>query len=128
MVLDKALGAVIGSTRYAGFDPVLSRIEIGWTFLARSHWDGHFNRAMKTLLLDHAFQFVETVVFFVHQNNLRSQRVMEKIGAQRSEMRSEERTDSRLVERVQFLITRRDWKERTATAPDAQKTGDLLHP
>jgi N-acetyltransferase len=36
---------------------------------------------MKRLLLNHAFKFVENVVFFVGEDNVRSQKAMEKVGA-----------------------------------------------
>ena len=36
---------------------------------------------MKRLLLNHAFKFVESVVFFVGEDNVRSQKAMEKVGA-----------------------------------------------
>ena len=60
-----------------------SEIEIGWTFLARSHWGGAHNRELKRLMLAHAFKFVDNVIFFVGANNLRSQRAVEKIGGTR---------------------------------------------
>jgi RimJ/RimL family protein N-acetyltransferase len=81
VVIDKQTQQIIGSTRFAGYDRQKSEIEIGWTFLARKYWGGRFNREMKDLLLTHAFQFVENVVFFVGENNVRSQRAMEKVGA-----------------------------------------------
>jgi RimJ/RimL family protein N-acetyltransferase len=80
LVLDRRDGRVIGSSRYAGYDEQASEIEIGWTFLARSHWGGACNREMKRLMLDHAFRFVDRVVFRVGPHNLRSQKAMEKIG------------------------------------------------
>jgi RimJ/RimL family protein N-acetyltransferase len=83
VVLDAATGAVIGSSRYFGYDEARDEIEIGWTFLARSHWGGRYNRAMKVLMLRHAFQFVRSVVFLVGSSNIRSQRAMEKLGAVR---------------------------------------------
>ena len=55
-------------------------VEIGWTFLARSHWGGATNREVKRLMLDHAFGFVDTVVFWVGEKNFRSQGAMKKIG------------------------------------------------
>jgi len=58
----------------------LSEIEIGWTFLARSHWGGRANRQVKRLMLDHAFTFVDTVIFWVGDQNWRSQGAMTKIG------------------------------------------------
>ena len=72
---------IIGSTRFYGFDPKKSEIEIGWTFLARRYWGGRYNAEMKRLLLNHAFRFVESVVFFVGEDNVRSQKAMEKVGA-----------------------------------------------
>ncbi len=72
---------VIGSTRFAHYDPVRRQVEIGWTFLARSHWGGRYNGEMKALLLDHAFGAVDRVVFLVGEHNVRSRRAVERIGA-----------------------------------------------
>ncbi len=77
-VVDKANGAIIGSSQYK--QPQDGAVEIGWTFLARSHWGGSSNREMKRLMLEHAFGFVELVEFRVGESNLRSRRAMEKIG------------------------------------------------
>jgi len=81
VVIDRSHQQIIGSTRFYGYDPQKSEIEIGWTFLARKYWGGRYNREMKELLLAHAFRFVETVVFLVGENNFRSQKAMEKVGA-----------------------------------------------
>ncbi len=88
-VLDARDGRVIGSTRFHGYDRGKSEIEIGWTFLARSHWGGAFNREMKDLMLRHAFQFVERVVFLVGPQNLRSRRAVEKVGGILAGMRTD---------------------------------------
>jgi RimJ/RimL family protein N-acetyltransferase len=80
IVIDSQSGQVIGSSRYNGFDPDKSEIEIGWTFLARSHWGGKYNSEMKRLMLENAFQFVDSVVFLIGPQNFRSRRAMEKIG------------------------------------------------
>jgi len=80
-VIDAQTQHIIGSTRFYGYDPDKSEIEIGWTFLARKYWGGGYNAEMKRLLLNHAFKFVESVVFFVGETNFRSQKAMEKIGA-----------------------------------------------
>lgn len=80
-IVDRASGLIVGSSRYNGYDPVRREVEIGWTFLARSHWGGATNREVKQLMLTHAFGFVDTVVFWVGNTNWRSQRAMEKIGA-----------------------------------------------
>ena len=80
LILDRSSGKVIGSTRYFGYDPQQSEIEIGWTFLARSYWGGRYNGEMKQLMLEHAFQFVKHVVFLVGPRNLRSRKAVEKNG------------------------------------------------
>lgn len=81
--IDRTSGAIIGSSRYYGHDAERGEIEIGWTFIVRSHWGGGTNREVKRLMLHHAFTFVETVVFWVGESNWRSQRAMEKIGGVR---------------------------------------------
>jgi len=73
-------GEIIGSCRFYGYDSVASEIEIGWTFLSREYWGGSYNAEIKKLLLDHAFTFVDTVVFWVGETNIRSRRAVEKIG------------------------------------------------
>jgi RimJ/RimL family protein N-acetyltransferase len=78
--VDRATQKLIGSSRYFGYDAKLSEIEIGWTFIARSHWGGATNREIKRLMLDHAFTFVDTVIFWVGEQNWRSQGAMTKIG------------------------------------------------
>jgi len=83
IALDSKNGQVIGSSRFHGYDQQKSEIEIGWTFLARSHWGGVYNREMKQLMLRHAFQFVTSVIFLVGPQNIRSQRAVEKIGGVR---------------------------------------------
>lgn len=83
VALDRGSGRVIGQSRFHGYDPVRSEVEIGWTFLARPYWGGDYNGEMKRLMLAHAFGFVSRVVFLVHPQNIRSQRAVEKVGAVR---------------------------------------------
>jgi len=56
-------------------------VEIGWTFLERAYWGGTYNGELKSLMLEHAFRFVDRVVFVVGEHNLRSQKALQKIGA-----------------------------------------------
>ena len=79
-IIDKKNEQIIGSTRFFGYDAEKSEIEIGWTFLARKYWGGRYNRELKQLMMDHAFKFVENVIFYVGENNIRSQKATEKIG------------------------------------------------
>jgi len=104
VVIDRKTKKVIGSSRYFGFEPTKKEVEIGWTFLARSHWGGNYNRELKRLMLDHAFKFVESVVFIVGVTNIRSQKAMEKIGGVRVERREMTNSQGTTVERVVYQI------------------------
>jgi N-acetyltransferase len=83
IVIDSKDRQVIGSSQFCGYDKEKSEIEIGWTFLARSHWGGIYNKEMKQLMVEHAFRFVKSVIFLVGPQNLRSRRAVEKIGGVR---------------------------------------------
>jgi len=106
-VIDKASGAVIGSSRWQGHDPAHGgSVEIGWTFLARSHWGGNHNRELKRLMLAHAFGFVERVMFRVGETNWRSRRAMEKIGGRLTDAMDYTQMAGREVAHVVYEITR----------------------
>ena len=83
LAMDGRTGEPIGSSRFFGHDAGSREVEIGWTFLARKYWGGRYNGEMKRLMLDHAFRFVDSVVFLIAPTNFRSQRAVEKIGAVR---------------------------------------------
>jgi RimJ/RimL family protein N-acetyltransferase len=106
VVIDKQSQRVIGSTRFYGYDPEKSEIEIGWTFLARKYWGGRYNAEMKELLLMHAFKFVETVVFFVGEKNFRSQKAMEKVGAIKIGLVERQYGNHRPALNVKYVIKR----------------------
>jgi RimJ/RimL family protein N-acetyltransferase len=104
VVIDRKTQKIIGSSRYFGFEPTKREIEIGWTFLARSHWGGKYNGELKRLMLDHAFRFVESVVFLIGPTNVRSQKAVEKIGGVLIERREKTNPDGTTVERVVYQI------------------------
>ena len=79
-VIDNTNGELIGSSRYTDYDAAKRQVSIGYTFIARSRWARNYNRALKTLMLDHAFKFVDRVTFKVGINNWRSRKAMEKLG------------------------------------------------
>lgn len=83
LVKDNKNGNVIGSTRFYNYDKKNKSIAIGYTFLIRKYWGGAYNQAMKSLMLDHAFNFVGTVFFHIGANNIRSQKAIEKLGARK---------------------------------------------
>ncbi|HEY2683496.1 MAG TPA: GNAT family N-acetyltransferase [Steroidobacteraceae bacterium] len=79
-VIDATNDELIGSSRYYDHDAAKNSVSIGYTFIARSRWAKGFNRALKDLMLDHAFRFVEQVTFEVGADNWRSRKAMEKLG------------------------------------------------
>lgn len=80
-IIELASGRMIGSSRYWNLDTAAGEVEIGWTFLERAFWGGLYNGELKRLMIDHALRFVDRVLFIADENNLRSQRALEKIGA-----------------------------------------------
>lgn len=80
IVIDSKNNKAIGSSRYNGYSADKNEVEIGWTFLTRSHWGGVYNKEMKRLMLDHAFNYVNRVIFLVGVHNIRSQQAVLKIG------------------------------------------------
>lgn len=77
---DIANGKAIGSTRFYDYDVNKNTVD-RLLFLAKNCWGKGYNSAMKSLMLNHAFTFVDTVYFHVGASNIRSQKAMEKLGA-----------------------------------------------
>ena len=108
---DRTDGAVIGSSRFHGWDPERSEVEIGWTFLARDRWGGAWNGEMKRLMLDHAFRFADSVLFLIGPENRRSQRAVGKLGAS-----LEGRTERAGRESLVFRLRSAEWAASAAAA------------
>jgi len=105
-VIDRSTGRIIGCTRYCALQPEKSEVEIGWTFLERAYWGGAYNGEMKRLMIDHALRFVDRVVFLVGENNLRSQKALEKIGATFERRTDTVLEDGSIRKNVLYVITR----------------------
>jgi RimJ/RimL family protein N-acetyltransferase len=100
VVLDRKTGRVIGSSRFHCYDLERSEVEIGWTFLARSHWGGVYNGELKRLMMSHAFKFVDNVIFFIGSTNVRSQRALEKLGGVRIGTKSDPNNRESFIYRI----------------------------
>jgi RimJ/RimL family protein N-acetyltransferase len=87
VVEDRATGAVIGSSRFDSTRAGPGEVEIGWTFLARAWWGGAANRSMKRLMVGHALASLDRAIFVVGEDNGRSRRALEKIGASLTDRR-----------------------------------------
>jgi len=107
-IIDKRDGEIIGSSRFG--EPEAEgpgEIEIGWSFLARRYWGGGYNAEFKRLMLAHALEHYERVIFQVGADNVISRRAMANIGGILIPGRTRvyERCGV-MVEHVMFEITR----------------------
>ncbi|MFN7159746.1 MAG: GNAT family N-acetyltransferase [Erythrobacter cryptus] len=111
LAIDRESGKAIGSSRFQGLvEAGGGSVEIGWTFLARACWGGTFNHEMKRLMLAHALASVAECRFLVGENNLRSRRALERIGARLSD-RKETRimTGGEEIVHLTYIVTREDF-------------------
>ena len=103
-IIDRKTGRIIGSSRYCNLKVAENEVEIGWTFLERAYWGGAYNRELKSLMLNHAFRFVDRVVFVVGENNIRSRQALEKIGARFLKKTELPERDGRMRPNVVYYI------------------------
>jgi len=82
-IIDKKTGVVAGSTRFYDYNARNRSIFIGYTFYAVRHWGTGLNMCVKNLMLDYAFQYIDTVYLHVGAFNFRSQKAIEKLGARK---------------------------------------------
>lgn len=76
-------GEIIGSSSYGHIDWSEKGIEIGWTWLGKKYIGSGINKHMKYLMLSHAFDAmdIERLELRTDEENIRSRKAMEKIGA-----------------------------------------------
>jgi RimJ/RimL family protein N-acetyltransferase len=112
LVFDSQSGTPIGSTRFYDLDIAKKNVLIGYTFLARSHWGKQHNPALKTLMLNHAFEQLESVIFHIGAVNIRSQKAIERLGAKKvGEIDVEYYGEPKKWNFI-YEITKREWEER----------------
>jgi N-acetyltransferase len=109
VIIDRATAAIIGASRYDRYLAEDGEVEIGWTFLARSHWGGVFNRSIKRLMLAYALARFDTAIFLVGEGNVISRRALEKIGAVLSNRRETVMRGGQPIAHVVYKITRDDF-------------------
>jgi RimJ/RimL family protein N-acetyltransferase len=109
LVSDTKTGELIGSSRYYGYDENEKTISIGYTFLARDHWGSIYNRALKTVMLNYAFKFVNNVIFHIGAVNIRSQKAIEKLGAKKTgEAEMEYYGEEKKLNYI-YQVTKEEW-------------------
>jgi RimJ/RimL family protein N-acetyltransferase len=100
VVVSQQTQEIVGSTRFYEFNPQNRSVAIGYTFFDPSLWGRGVNSAVKKAQLDHAFQQVEQVLFYVYDQNFRSQKAVAKLGALPVGVRGD---------RMIFGLTRAQW-------------------
>ncbi len=81
LIRDSKTNEVVGSSRYYDYNEEENSVLIGYTFIGRKFWGDGYNKTLKKIMLDYAFQHVNKVYFHIGAFNIRSQKAIEKIGA-----------------------------------------------
>jgi RimJ/RimL family protein N-acetyltransferase len=106
-------GVVVGATRYMRMNETHRRLEIGTTFYAQSHQRSGVNTECKLLLLAHAFEEMDAVCVQLRTDrfNVRSQRAIERLGAQRDGVLRGHTVmpDGRVRDTVVYSILAHEW-------------------
>jgi RimJ/RimL family protein N-acetyltransferase len=114
-VLDASSGAVMGSTSYHDILPVVDRVEIGWTWYARSRQRSSVNTSCKLLMLSHAFDTLGCAVVGLRTDNFNyaSQKAIERLGAKKDGVirHNAVRRDGTIRDTVMYSIVRGEWPE-----------------
>ncbi len=117
-VTASSTGQVLGCTSYHDIVPAVRRLEIGYTWYARSHQRTHVNTVCKLLLMAHAFEALDChVVGWRTDNfNFASQRAIERLGAQKDGVIRGHalRRDGTIRDTVMYSMRRGEWPEAKA--------------
>jgi RimJ/RimL family protein N-acetyltransferase len=115
VVVDTASGRVIGSTRYHDIVPAVDRVEIGYTWYAKTWQRTHVNTTCKLLLLQHAFETLgaQLVGWRTDNYNFASQRAIERLGAKKDGVLRHHalRRDGTVRDTVMYSVTAGEWPE-----------------
>ena len=106
-------GAIVGSTRYHDIIAEVDRVEIGYTWYARSRQRSHVNTVCKLLLLGHAFDTLGCKVVGLRTDNFNfaSQRAIEALGARKDGVIRHHwaRRDGSIRDSVMYSILAAEW-------------------
>ena len=114
-VIDEASGRVLGSTSYHDILPAVRRVEIGYTWYAKSVQRSHVNTTAKLLMMGHAFEQLQChVVGWRTDNfNFASQRAIERLGARKDGviLGHALRRDGTIRDTVMYSMRAGEWPE-----------------
>ena len=118
VVRELALGAIVGTTRYHDVVPGIDRVEIGYTWYAKSRQRSHVNPSAKLLLMTHAFETLgaRLVGWRTDNFNFASQRAIEHLGARHDGTLRHHalRRDGSVRDTVMYSMTAGEWPEAKA--------------
>lgn len=114
-VVDASSDTVIGTTSYHDIMPAIDRVEIGYTWYAKSRQRSHVNTSCKLLLLSHAFDTLGCAVVGLRTDNFNyaSQAAIERLGAKKDGVLRHHapRRDGTVRDTVMYSIVRGEWLE-----------------
>jgi RimJ/RimL family protein N-acetyltransferase len=117
-VLDATSGEVIGSSSYHDIVPAVERLEIGYTWYAKSRQRTHVNASAKLLLMTHAFETLgaKLVGWRTDNYNFASQRAIERLGARKDGVLRHHapRRDGTIRDTVMYSMSAGEWPEAKA--------------
>ena len=106
---------IVGSTSYHDIVPVVDRLEIGWTWYAKSVQRSHINTCAKLLLLTHAFETLhaQLVGWRTDNYNFASQKAIERLGAKKDGVLRHHavRRDGTVRDTVMYSVAAGEWPE-----------------
>jgi RimJ/RimL family protein N-acetyltransferase len=115
VVREPGSNRIIGATSYHDIVPAARRVEIGYTFYARSWQRTHVNTACKWLLMEHAFEKLDCSVVGCRTDilNTRSQAAIERLGAKKDGVirRYQVRRDGTIRDTVMYSVTAEEWRD-----------------
>ena len=111
--IDKVSGRVVGSTRFMKANLANKRVEIGFTFIAKSYQKTMINPEAKLLMLTHAFETLQLnrIEFLTDYLNNTSRNAILRLGAKEEGTLRNHMVmpDGRVRDSVLFSITNNEW-------------------
>lgn len=122
VVIDELTGKAIGTTSFHDILPLAKRLEIGYTWYAKSYWRTHVNTTCKLMLLTYIFETLEyqTVGWRTDIENHRSQQAIERLGAKKDGIirGNRVRRDGVISSTVMYSVLKSEWAQVKAELTD----------
>ena len=111
-IIHRSTGEIIGSTRFYDYDEAGKSIFIGYTFYGTAYWGRGINPAVKAMMLEYIFRYVNQVYFHIGAGNVRSQIAIGRIGARKIAEEDVAYVGEQPRPNFVYLITREEWNAR----------------